>query len=538
LLALKKEAPLLGLALIITMLYWMPSTTHYSEVVEMPPVSKPQASFDLTTADGRIKYAMDFFTKRNYTDAAAAGIIGNLVAEVRDLDPTQKQYSGGPGRGILQWTKGERWASLQKWATGRKLNPMDFETQIAYIDHELKSYSSRGAIDLKAYKASKDVRQATEMLMSKYVRPGKPRLEERLEGARGALRIVGRPMADDNTTQLSSGDNVTQPTIDSKDDFQKISDKLNKAGGNLGALTEQEKRIFAERYSYAYGLFVSNKELMNTLRTAIKENWTDTKFKASIQGSKWYQARDNNQRLAAAAEASDSRSFETTIGNVARGLSDRILAITGQRISITDPKLLERAKKLYRDKYNNWQDEVDNVVKAEYLTLQKNPDNIFDLGGLLGRYQDNFMSTARSFGQRISDDMAGTYAMQVAKGDLTEDDVIDKIRRQAAGMFPGYRDLIMQGINVDQISDTYRGWAASLFEVDEDAIDISDPSGIGRYISDALSYKDDKGNYSSMPLGMFKQQIRNDPKWQFTENARNSYLDFGTGLLRQFGYTR
>lgn len=504
----------------------------------MPPVSKPQASFDLTTADGRIKYAMDFFTKRNYTDAAAAGIIGNLVAEVRDLDPTQKQYSGGPGRGILQWTKGERWASLQKWATGRKLNPMDFETQIAYIDHELKSYSSRGAIDLKAYKASKDVRQATEMLMSKYVRPGKPRLEERLEGARGALRIVGRPMADDNTTQLSSGDNVTQPTIDSKDDFQKISDKLNKAGGNLGALTEQEKRIFAERYSYAYGLFVNNKELMNTLRTAIKENWTDTKFKASIQGSKWYQARDNNQRLAAAAEASDSRSFETTIGNVARGLSDRILAITGQRISITDPKLLERAKKLYRDKYNNWQDEVDNVVKAEYLTLQKNPDNIFDLGGLLGRYQDNFMSTARSFGQRISDDMAGTYAMQVAKGDLTEDDVIDKIRRQAAGMFPGYRDLIMQGINVDQISDTYRGWAASLFEVDEDAIDISDPSGIGRYISDALSYKDDKGNYASMPLGMFKQQIRNDPKWQFTENARNSYLDFGTGLLRQFGYTR
>jgi hypothetical protein len=538
LLALKKEAPLLGLALIITMLYWMPSTTHYSEVVEMPPVSKPQASFDLTTADGRIKYAMDFFTKRNYTDAAAAGIIGNLVAEVRDLDPTQKQYSGGPGRGILQWTKGERWASLQKWATGRKLNPMDFETQIAYIDHELKSYSSRGAIDLKAYKASKDVRQATEMLMSKYVRPGKPRLEERLEGARGALRIVGRPMADDNTTQLSSGDNVTQPTIDSKDDFQKISDKLNKAGGNLGALTEQEKRIFAERYSYAYGLFVNNKELMNTLRTAIKENWTDTKFKASIQGSKWYQARDNNQRLAAAAEASDSKSFETTIGNVARGLSDRILAITGQRISITDPKLLERAKKLYRDKYNNWQDEVDNVVKAEYLTLQKNPDNIFDLGGLLGRYQDNFMSTARSFGQRISDDMAGTYAMQVAKGDLTEDDVIDKIRRQAAGMFPGYRDLIMQGINVDQISDTYRGWAASLFEVDEDAIDISDPSGIGRYISDALSYKDDKGNYASMPLGMFKQQIRNDPKWQFTENARNSYLDFGTGLLRQFGYTR
>jgi hypothetical protein len=331
---------------------------------------------------------------------------------------------------------------------------------------------------------------------------------------------------------------VSEQPIVTDDDFTKISEKLNKAGGNLGALTETEKRIFAERYSYAYGLFVTNKELMNTLRTAIRENWTSDKFKAIIKGTKWWQNRDDNQRLAAAAEASDTRSFETTIGKVAEGLSDRILAITGQRISITDPKLIERAKKLYRDKYNSWEEEVDNVVKAEYLTLQKSPDNIFDLGGLLGKYQDNFMSTARSFGQRISDDMAGTYAMQVAKGDLTEDDIIDKIRRQAANLFPGYRDLIMQGINVDQISDTYRGWAASLFEVDEDAIDISDPNGIGRYISDALSYQDAKGNYASMPLGQFKQQIRNDPKWQFTENARNSYLDFGRGLLQQFGYTR
>jgi len=41
-----------------------------------------------------------------------------------------------------------------------------------------------------------------------------------------------------------------------------------------------------------------------------------------------------------------------------------------------------------------------------------------------------------------------------------------------------------------------------------------------------------------MPLGMFKQQLRNDPRWQYTENARNAYLDFGTELLRQFGYTR
>jgi hypothetical protein len=326
---------------------------------------------------------------------------------------------------------------------------------------------------------------------------------------------------------------VAEDKVTPKDDYQKISEKLNKSGGNLGALTEAEKRLFAERYSYAYGLFVNNKELLNLLRTAIKENWTSEKFTASIKNSKWYQKNDNNKRLAQAAEASDAASFNTTINNISRKLSDRIALFTGERISATDPKLVERAKRLYRDNFRDWENELDNTVKAEFLTLKKNPDTIFDLGGTLGSYQDNFMAQARNYGQRITDEIASTYATQVVRGDLTEDDVIDKIRRNAANMYPGYRDLIMQGVNVNQIADTYRGWASQLLEVDEDQIDITDPNGIGKYISDALTFKDDKGNYASMPLGAFKQKLRSDPRWQTTENARDTYLDFGRKLVNK-----
>ncbi len=488
---------------------------------------------NLNTVEGRIKYAMDFFTKRGYSEAAAAGILGNLIGEGRNLKPTQEQIGGGPGRGILQWTEDARWSALEKWAKGRKLNPLDFKTQIAYIDHELKAYSSRGEIDLKAYKESNNVDQATEILMSSYVKPGKPRLDTRVEGARSALRIIGSDMANTETIKLSSGDTVAEDKITPKDDYQKISDKLNAANGDIGALTEQEKRIFAERYAYAYGLFVNNKELMKVLTTAIKENWTDVKFKSAIQASKWYSKNTENQRLAQAAEASDTASYGKTINDITRELSNRIAIFTGKRISSSDPKLVERAKKLYRDNYNNWRSEVDNTVKAEFLTLEKNPDTIFDLGGTLGTYQDDFMAQARNYGQRLSEDMAATYAMQVVKGDVTQDDIIDKIRRNAANLYPGYKDLIMQGVTVKEIGDTYSSWASQLLEVDESEIDITNPVGIGKYVSDALTYKDDKGNYSSMPLGAFKQKLRSDPRWQTTENARDTYLDFGKKLVNK-----
>jgi hypothetical protein len=177
----------------------MLSITHSSEAVDLVPIQKVNKIYDLSSVDGRIEYAMDFFKEKNYSDVAAAGIVGNLIAEGRNLKPNQKQIGGGPGRGILQWTKERRWASLKKWAHGRDLNPLDFKTQIAYIDHELKAYDSRGEIDLKTYKASDDIEQATEMLMFKYVKPGKPRLEKRVEGADNALSVVSSPTADINT---------------------------------------------------------------------------------------------------------------------------------------------------------------------------------------------------------------------------------------------------------------------------------------------------------------------------------------------------
>ncbi len=488
---------------------------------------------NLNTVEGRVKYAMNFFTERGYSEAAAAGILGNLIGEGRNLEPTQEQIGGGPGRGILQWTEDARWSALEKWAKGRKLNPLDFKTQIAYIDHELKSYSSRGEIDLKAYKASKDVNQATEMLMSSYVKPGKPRLDKRVEGARSALRIVGSDMANIQPTKLSSGETVAEDNVTPKNDYQKISDKLNAAGGNLGALTKAELDLFAERYSYAYNLFVSNKELLNILRTSIKENWENTKFTAALKNSKWYANNTNNQRLAQAAEASDSASYNDLMLQIGKKLSDTILKYTGNRMSPTDPKILDRAKKLYRDNYNDWSNKLDETVKVEYLTIAKNPQGIIDLGGSLGTYQDAFIKEGRAYGQRISDDMSSTYALQVLKGDITQEDVIDKIRRNAAAMYPGYRDLILGGTTVEDIADTYRNWASTILETPAEAIDITSETGIGKFISDALTYKDEKGNYSAMPIGSFKQKLRSDPKWQTTENARDTYLDFGRKLVNK-----
>src|SRR5215472_13538310 len=52
--------------------------------------------------------AYEYFVGQGLTSFQAAGIVGNLEQE-SNIDPTIKQFGGGPGRGIAQWSAGGRW---------------------------------------------------------------------------------------------------------------------------------------------------------------------------------------------------------------------------------------------------------------------------------------------------------------------------------------------------------------------------------------------------------------------------------------------
>src|SRR4051812_32496253 len=56
---------------------------------------------------GNDKTSFDYFVGKGLTPIQAAGIVGNLDQESGD-SPTAVQ-SGGPGRGVAQWSVGGRW---------------------------------------------------------------------------------------------------------------------------------------------------------------------------------------------------------------------------------------------------------------------------------------------------------------------------------------------------------------------------------------------------------------------------------------------
>lgn len=143
-----------------------------------------------------IEKAWNFFTSRGYSEAAAAGIIGNLMGEGGPtLDPTTIQGGGaGPAFGIAQWenynTRSGRFATLCDMAAGWGYSYDSLEAQLLFIDWEMNGGDPRTKelLDsryggLSAFKSSNDVVWTTTAFLNSFERPGIPRLEERIMNA-------------------------------------------------------------------------------------------------------------------------------------------------------------------------------------------------------------------------------------------------------------------------------------------------------------------------------------------------------------------
>lgn len=108
-----------------------------------------------SSLDTRKQMAWEYFTSAGWPPAAAAGIIGNLVAESR-LIPVAKGDIGlhaptDVSIGIAQWySGGGRDKLLIAFAQARGKLWSDYRTQLEFINHELNNYSYLGAGDLRS----------------------------------------------------------------------------------------------------------------------------------------------------------------------------------------------------------------------------------------------------------------------------------------------------------------------------------------------------------------------------------------------------
>lgn len=168
---------------------------------------------------------------------------------------------------------------------------------------------------------------------------------------------------------------------------------------------------------------------------------------------------------------------------------------------------------------------VREILEAAYLNGDS--DNQIDIkalafnsgktiGGTTGASIADLRAYARAFGIKYSDKDFARWSEDVFAGRTTAFDIQAKIRQDSASMFPAYSQAILDGESVDSLGSGYKSSIATILEIDPDSIDWTEPA-----LRKALQYTEN-GKPAVMPNWMFEQQLRQDPRWQFTNNARDS----------------
>ena len=150
-----------------------------------------QAAQDLTTAYANDKPAFDYFISKGLTNFQAAGIVGNLDQE-SGVDPYSVP-AGGPGRGIAQWSVGERWDTtaggnnMLAYAAAHNMDAHSLHAQLEFIWFELTT-EGYGFAELKA---TTNVTDATIVFMAKFEICGNCIQTNRVNDAKAVLAAYG-----------------------------------------------------------------------------------------------------------------------------------------------------------------------------------------------------------------------------------------------------------------------------------------------------------------------------------------------------------
>lgn len=164
--------------------------------------------------------------------------------------------------------------------------------------------------------------------------------------------------------------------------------------------------------------------------------------------------------------------------------------------------------------------------KTEFLTqeVKKLPEYSTKKSDTRSLTVQTLQSTARTNGVSLSPEQLNQYALDIQNGKDIK--VIQSQIRNIAGLGrpDSIKKLLAEGTDLETVYAPYKKTMAALLEVDPNSIDINDTA-----LQNAITDRE-------LPIYEFRKMLKKDPRWQYTNNAREEVSNKVLRVLRDFGF--
>jgi hypothetical protein len=321
------------------------------------------------------------------------------------------------------------------------------------------------------------------------------------------------------------------------------------AGVTPGAVVNKYDSILAKAqadYNLPDIIFSNVKSLGKILEEYVNGKIDIDLFKQKVANDPWYRQNSteikarylqkfNYEDLVKSGNAKGTTDYEQQIAKITNNLITQARKL-GSAIDEGQAKLIAE------DLYIHNQDTDDAVVTRRLVSGIRPIAGMVagriteDYSGLALQNYQGLQAIAKRNGFKLEDilprgadgkPMAAQETLQrIALGELDPTRLEQDVRKLAAIGQPQFvRDLLGQGIDLEEIYAPYRKTMANILELDQGQIDLTDPT-----LRMAINDKGDMNLYD------YSKALRQDSRWQYTGNAREAVSDAALTVLRNFGF--
>jgi lysozyme-like protein len=300
---------------------------------------------------------------------------------------------------------------------------------------------------------------------------------------------------------------------------------------SLGAtVTPQlDKYELAEKYGLTWATIKANKEISDLFSQAVKGGWDADLFTAKLKNTKWWRTTSDSVRKYFMLKTGDPATWSAKYAENAYklnqiavdvGLGNQIIK-SGQYSSILNRAIGYAMR-------DGWSDARIKAYFGQYVGMHDG-----GMWGEAGEAYDQLFQLAYANGQQFSQSWYTNNIRQVLSGKTTLQALETYTRNQAAAKYSAFADQIRAGHNAMDLAQPYISAVAEILELPSTDIDLNN-----KWVSKAMSAKQTGPLAGTQyPLWQFQNDLRDDPLWKQTNNARESMFSIARQVARDFGFS-
>lgn len=255
------------------------------------------------------------------------------------------------------------------------------------------------------------------------------------------------------------------------------------------------------------------------------------KFKADFQNTNWFKSYAEPARAAEAIKNGDPATWAMSV-QAATDLINREAATAGYAIT---PDQADSLAQIALRKSGGKAEAITGLTLSDVQLQLKNIGKINTSGGQAATQVSSLKSFAGDYGvgHLYGDAQMTQWADSIAKGKTTLAAVEKQIKDTAISSYSALAPQINAGLTVKSIAAPYTQLYGTTLEVDPNAQNLSDPT-----FANSMFMKDPKDPNTQVlkPLWQYQSDLKKDPRWAYTDNARQSLDTVAHSVLKDMGF--